>query len=61
MRRLLIEEGADIIKRVLRLGADRPSLAKVTMIASAEGGMNIEVAHHSPEKILTVFIDPADG
>ena len=32
------------------------------MIASAEGGMNIEeVAHHSPEKILTYYIDPADG
>jgi len=35
---------------------------KVAVMASSEGGMEIEeVAEHSPEKILTVFVDPADG
>ena len=62
VRRLLIEEGADIRKEYyVSVLTDRRS-QKVTMIASAEGGMNIEeVAHHSPEKILTYYIDPADG
>ena len=62
VRRLLIEEGADIRKEYyVSVLTDRRS-QKVTMIASAEGGMNIEeVARHSPEKILTYYIDPADG
>ena len=62
VRRLLIEEGADIRKEYyVSVLTDRRS-QKVTMIASAEGGMNSEeVAHHSPEKILTYYIDPADG
>ena len=62
VRRLLVEEGADIRKEYyVSVLTDRRS-QKVTMIASAEGGMNIEeVAHHSPEKILTFFIDPAEG
>ena len=62
VRRLLVEEGADIRKEYyVSVLTDRRS-QKVTMIASAEGGMNIEeVAHHSPEKILTFYIDPADG
>ena len=62
VRRLLIEEGADIRKEYyVSVLTDRRS-QKVTMIASAEGGMNIEeVAHHSPEKILTYYIVPADG
>ena len=62
VRRLLVEEGADIRKEYyVSVLTDRRS-QKVTMIASAEGGMNIEeAAHHSPEKILTFYIDPADG
>ncbi|MFT3847931.1 MAG: ADP-forming succinate--CoA ligase subunit beta [Propionivibrio sp.] len=62
VRRLLVEEGADIRKEYyVSVLTDRRS-QKVTMIASAEGGMNIEeVAHHSPEKILTYYVDPADG
>src|SRR4029077_7954653 len=62
VRRLLIEEGADI-KKELYLGmvVDRGT-QKVALMASAEGGMDIEeVAAHTPEKIHKVFIDPASG
>ena len=62
VRRLLVEEGADIRKEYyVSVLTDRRT-QKVTVIASAEGGMNIEeVAQHSPEKILTYYVDPADG
>ncbi|MBC7778649.1 MAG: ADP-forming succinate--CoA ligase subunit beta, partial [Proteobacteria bacterium] len=59
VRRLLIEEGADI-ERELYLGmvVDRVT-QKVTLMASSEGGMDIEeVAAHTPEKIHKVYIDP---
>ena len=62
VRRLLIEEGADI-KHEYYLAAltDRVS-QRVAMMASSEGGMDIEkVAHDTPEKIIKVFVDPAIG
>src|SRR5882757_11315157 len=62
VKRVYIEEGCDI-KRELYLGMliDR-STSRVTMMASTEGGMEIEeVAHAHPEKILKVAIDPATG
>ncbi|EWY42772.1 malate--CoA ligase subunit beta [Skermanella stibiiresistens SB22] len=62
VKRLYIEEGCDI-KRELYLGLlmDRAT-ARVTVMASTEGGMEIEeVAHNTPEKILKVAIDPATG
>jgi succinyl-CoA synthetase beta subunit len=62
VRRLLIEEGADI-KKELYLGmvVDRGS-QRVVLMASSEGGMDIEeVAAKSPEKIHRVTIDPAKG
>jgi succinyl-CoA synthetase beta subunit len=62
VRRLLIEEGADI-KKELYLGmvVDRGT-QKVALMASSEGGMDIEeVAAHAPEKIHKVFVDPAAG
>ena len=62
VRRLLIEEGADIRKEYyVAVLVDRRT-QKVAVMASSEGGMDIEeVAHSTPEKILTVFVDPADG
>ena len=62
VRRLLIEDGADIRKEYyVSVVTDRAS-QKVALMASSEGGMNIEeVAHDSPEKILKVFVDPALG
>src|SRR6478609_9879763 len=62
VRRLLIEEGADI-KKELYLGmvVDRGT-QRVVLMASSEGGMDIEeVAAHTPEKIHKVFVDPAAG
>jgi succinyl-CoA synthetase beta subunit len=62
VRRLLIEEGADI-KKELYVGivVDRVT-QKVCVMASSEGGMDIEeVAASTPEKIHKVFIDPELG
>jgi succinyl-CoA synthetase beta subunit len=62
VRRLLIEDGADIKKEYyVSIVTDRAS-QKVAMMASSEGGMDIEeVAHSTPEKIVKVFIDPLIG
>jgi succinyl-CoA synthetase beta subunit len=62
VRRLYIEDGADIQKEYyLSVVTDRAT-QKVAFIASSEGGMDIEeVAHATPEKIITEFIDPLTG
>ncbi|MGA0795798.1 MAG: ADP-forming succinate--CoA ligase subunit beta [Quisquiliibacterium sp.] len=62
VRRLLIEEGADIRKELyVGMVVDRFT-QQVTVMASSEGGMDIEeVAEHSPEKIHKVSIDPVSG
>ena len=62
VRRLLIEEGADI-KKELYVGmvVDRGT-QRVCLIGSSEGGMDIEeVAAKTPEKIIRVFVDPMKG
>ncbi len=62
VRRLYIEDGADIKKEYyVSLVTDRAS-QKVAVIASNEGGMDIEeVAHSTPEKIITELVDPLTG
>ena len=62
VRRLLIEEGADIKKELyVSLVTDRVS-QRVVLMASSEGGMDIEeVAESHPELLHTVVIDPATG
>jgi succinyl-CoA synthetase beta subunit len=62
VRRLLIEEGADIRKELyVGMVVDRGT-QKVVLMASSEGGMDIEeVAAKTPEKIKKVFIDPVEG
>ena len=62
VKRLYIEEGCDIARELyLGLLIDRAT-SRVTVIASTEGGMDIEeVAQKTPEKIMTVAIDPAIG
>ncbi len=62
VRRLLIEEGADIKKEYyVALVVDRAT-QQVALMASAEGGMDIEeVAASRPEKIHRVSVDPAAG
>ncbi|MEK7811622.1 MAG: ADP-forming succinate--CoA ligase subunit beta [Pseudomonadota bacterium] len=62
VRRLLVEEGAQIAREFyLGMVVDRAS-QRVTLLASSEGGMEIEeVAKHAPEKIHKVRIDPQAG
>ena len=62
VRRLYIEEGAAIAKEYyLSLLVDRET-SRVAVVASTEGGMDIEeVAHSTPERIHTFTIDPATG
>ena len=62
VRRLYIEDGADIKNELyVSLVTDRAT-QKVALIASSEGGMDIEeVAHSTPEKIITIFVDPLVG
>src|ERR1700684_2823949 len=62
VKRLLVEEGADIRKELyVGMVVDRAA-QRVTLMASSEGGMEIEeVAAHAPEKIFKVAIDPDTG
>ena len=62
VNRLYITDGADIKQEFyLALLVDRET-SRVAVVASTEGGMNIEdVAHDTPEKIHTITIDPATG
>lgn len=62
VKRLLIEQGCDIKKEYyVGLVVDRAT-GRVTMMASEEGGTEIEeVAAHTPEKIFKEIIDPAVG
>ncbi len=62
VKRLYIEEGCDIARELyLGMLIDRAT-SRVTVMASTEGGMEIEeVAAATPEKILKIAIDPAQG
>ena len=62
VRNLLIEEGADIKKEYYVAALTDRATQKVALMASSEGGMDIEeVAHNTPEKIIKVFVDPLVG
>ncbi len=62
VRRLLIEEGADIKKEYYVAALTDRATQKIAMMASSEGGMDIEeVAHKTPDKIIKIFVDPATG
>ncbi len=62
VRRLLVEEGADIEKEYYAAALTDRATQKVALMASSEGGMDIEeVAHRAPEKIIKVFVDPLVG
>ena len=62
VNRLYIEEGAAIARELyLSLLVDRET-SRVSVVASTEGGMDIEeVAHSTPEKIISFSIDPVTG
>ena len=62
VKRLYVEEGADIADE-LYVGAlvDRET-QKVVLMCSSEGGMDIEtVAAETPEKIIKIYVDPEQG
>ncbi len=62
VNRIYIEDGADIEKELyLSMLVDRET-GRVAFVVSTEGGMDIEaVAHDTPEKILTISVDPTTG
>ena len=62
VHRVYVEAGCDIARELyISLLVDRAT-ARVTIMASTEGGMEIEeVAEHHPEKIIRVAVDPATG
>src|SRR5512134_3166000 len=62
VRRLLVEEGADIKKEYYLAALTDRATQKVALMASSEGGMDIEeVAHATPDKIIKVFVEPLVG
>ncbi len=62
VKRVYIEDGCDIANELyVSILVDRGS-SRVAIMASSEGGMDIEeVAAETPEKIVTISIDPASG
>jgi succinyl-CoA synthetase beta subunit len=62
VRRLYIEEGSAIDREYYLSALVDRGTSRVAFVASTEGGMEIEeVAHTSPEKILSFSVDPATG
>ena len=62
VRRLLVEEGADIKHEYYVAALTDRATQTVAIMASSEGGMDIEeVAHSTPEKIIKVFVNPLVG
>ena len=62
VRRLYIEDGADIKQEYYVSVVTDRATQKIAFIASSEGGMDIEeVAHNRPEKIITLYADPLVG
>ena len=62
VNRLYIEDGSDIAKEFyISMLVDRAT-SRIAFVVSTEGGMDIEdVAHNTPEKIVTFSVDPATG
>jgi succinyl-CoA synthetase beta subunit len=62
VQRLYIEDGAAIARELYLSALIDRETSRVSFIVSTEGGMDIEkVAHDTPEKIITLSIDPASG
>jgi succinyl-CoA synthetase beta subunit len=62
VNRLYIEEGSDIDKEFYLSALIDRETGEVSFVVSTEGGVNIEeVAHNTPEKIVTFSVDPATG
>ncbi len=62
VNRLYVTEGVEIDRELYLSALIDRTTSRVAFVASAEGGMDIEkVAHETPEKIISVTIDPASG
>ncbi|HSE76098.1 MAG TPA: ATP-grasp domain-containing protein, partial [Dongiaceae bacterium] len=62
VNRLYIEDGSDIARELYLSALIDRATGRVAFVVSTEGGMDIEeVAHSSPEKIVTFSVDPATG
>ncbi len=62
VQRLYVEDGSAIARELYLSALVDRETSRVAFIVSTEGGMDIEqVAHDTPEKILTFSIDPASG
>jgi succinyl-CoA synthetase beta subunit len=62
VQRLYIEEGSAIARELYLSALVDRATSRIAFIASTAGGMDIEqVAHDTPEKIVTMSIDPASG
>lgn len=60
--RVYVEEGSDIARELYLSALVDRATSRISFIASTEGGMDIEeVAEKTPEKILTISVDPASG
>ena len=62
VNRLYIEDGSDIEKEFYLSILVNRETSRISFVVSTEGGVNIEeVAHKTPEKIITFSVDPATG
>jgi succinyl-CoA synthetase beta subunit len=62
VKRLFVEDGTEIARELYLSALVDRATSRIAFIASTEGGMDIEkVAHDTPEKIVTLSIDPASG
>ncbi len=62
IKRLFVEDGTAIARELYLSALVDRATSRISFIASTEGGMDIEkVAHDTPEKIVTLSIDPASG
>jgi succinyl-CoA synthetase beta subunit len=62
VRRIYVEEGSAIDKEFYLSALVDRETSRIAFVVSTEGGMDIEqVAHDTPEKIVTLTVDPATG
>src|SRR6202521_2298719 len=62
VKRLFIEDGCDIGRELYLSALVDRGTSRISFIGSTEGGMDIEkVAHDTPDKIVTLSVDPASG
>src|SRR5256885_11825980 len=62
VKRLFVEDGCDIARELYLSALVDRATSRISFIVSTEGGMDIEkVAHDTPDRIVTLSIDPASG